>query len=173
MSIETVNLRPSDVLPANTLLRLTFSSHWYDLAGQFSGAARTLYQSLFSLAGVLPTTTLSVINDSKNAVIDARLNVRTNGSTLINALDNAGQRFAFISRAEVLTGSARTQSSSDSGTGDRDSETLAAETRNGGNGIGNPLAPFGGLISAIKWGGVGIAVLAGLYFLSPYLARKK
>lgn len=174
MSVTSVGFSPSTRLESGALFRVTLSNHWYDLAAIFPDAARTLYQSLYQLARVIPTTPLVVLNGSRSAVIDVSLKTSETGSDLLNALDNAGQRFAFVSNVELLTGSDRTNSSGQGGVAARDDAQLTADKKaQESSALNQLLNSFKSLGDVVKWGGVGIAILAVLYFGAPYLSRKK
>lgn len=118
MAIRTVGFGPWETIPANTLMRLTISERaplGFNLPGAFVSAAKDLYGQLYPRARTIPISYINPPTDAKAVVIDANLKDELRGEDYIARLESVGQRFAVITSAERLTGTKRTQATSEAG----------------------------------------------------------
>ena len=166
MSIESVGFTPWDVLDANSSLRVTLSDGAFDLLNKFPQVVVGVYQSLWPVARIIPTSRLATVSGDRAAVIDANLKEETTGAVLLNRLQSVGTRFAFVSKVELLSETSRR----DSGTSDGAAERAAAQT---GATIASQESGFlhqlgthlSGLAGTAKWVAIGVGVLVLLYLL--------
>lgn len=175
MSISSVGFSPFETLPANSLFRVTLAaptvSSVLDGWG-FVAAARVIYKRLKTDTGISPTSYLSVINGDKTTVIDGIIHDATRGADLLNKLEEVGERFAIVSKVELLTGNARAASNGNAGVTDRQKAADDAKAAASANEWWNQLGErFGALGSFIKWGGVIVALIAIAYIVHE-LKRK-
>lgn len=175
MSITVIGFSTGERLTENTLFRITLADHWYNASSfTFPDAAKALYQSLYSVAHMLPTTTLGVVSGDHTAVFDANLKGDTDAASLVNALDQLGSTWAFVDRVERLTGSARDDSSSSDGTMERDTQKATANAETGAsNAVDKLFSALSQAGSVVKWAGAGALAIAAIYFIGPYISRKK
>jgi hypothetical protein len=175
VSIETVGFRPADLLAPNTFFRLTLANHWYNANDTFATAARSVYDSLYQRAKVIPVTPLTIANGAAVTVVDVNLKAQTYGADLINALDdssNASDNYAFVSRIEKLN-SAADATGADAAGARAQTEIDASKNESAGNEIAKLFDSLSNIGSVAKWVGIGIAILALFYLASPYLARRR
>jgi hypothetical protein len=137
VSIESVGFSAFDTIFPQSMVRITIAENSsFDLLNQFSkGAAETVYNSLWPVARIIPTTRLAVVAGDKAAVIDANVKEEMQGSTLLNRLEQLGSRFACVARVELLDDVARQESLSDDGNNARAEATAAAKAAANDSGV--------------------------------------
>lgn len=161
MSIESVGFGPWDTLFPNTLFRVTFSDHSYDLFDQFPGAVAGVYAKLYPSAHLIPTTRLAVVSGDKSAVVDANLKEEISGADILNRLSQMGTRFAFVSRVEKLSDEQKQASSSGDGLAERAKVQGTASVDVSNSGIFKAIsANFGSLGTLSKLAAIAVILLA-------------
>lgn len=184
--IELVGMSLSDVLPNGSLLRLTITNDtgalntvvgWIGLS-VFPDGARIIFDSLYSKSQVIPTTQLVVTSDSKSAVIDALSNQQWLVSDLVNAFESLGNTSARVSKAELLTGSDKAESSSADGAAQRMAEQTDTDRSLADNSLLRKVedGTTGGvssLISFLKYGAIAVIVLGLVYLAVEFVPRPR
>jgi hypothetical protein len=172
VSVNIVGFRASETIPANTLFRISLADYWYNASSfTFPDAAQKLYQNLFALTRVIPTTPLGAITGDKVAVFDGNLKEQMTGAQLVARMENAGSTWAYVSKLERLTGVARQQSSSEGGMESREEEKeVGQEVADAENVLAKFMHSLGVAGNVAKWVGIGAAAVALLYFGAPIMA---
>lgn len=105
MAIETVGFSASQIIPKNSLFRLTFGipGLQVDPLGRFPGEVAALWNVLPPKAGVFPSTPANVYPSAKSATFDARIHADRTGADVLSAISAIGSDIVTLKRAELLT----------------------------------------------------------------------
>jgi hypothetical protein len=175
MSIQSIGFTPWETLPANTMFRVTLASDMpFRIFATFAEAARGIYQKMFAVTGVIPSTTLQLVNSDSAAVIDGIVHHDITGADLLNRMESLNTLEAVVSRIERLSQGDAAESTSDDGARAR---AATLEQQNAANKAADWWTQFtghfGDLTTFIKYGGIIVGVAAVAYLAHEFHSSRK
>lgn len=179
--VETIGFTPSQLLPANALLRLTFVKDTSIFSPDFGydvffdtwpAKMSSTWSRLPNQAGLFTITPANVGPNATATTIDARTHTARSGQDIINAVEAMQDSSVSLQRLELLGGATAAAATSNDGAAARDAATAGALSKQAASSLGSRLSDaLAGTSAAVKWGAA--AVVLVLLLLVVFRAEKK
>lgn len=165
MSVTAIGFSTSQIIPANSLLRLTFAVPYYDPFGFFAGHMTALWSNLPPRAGLFPSTSANVFPGATTATIDARAHAARPGADIIAAVMQLTDNVVELRSVQLLSAADVAVANTDAGAAARDAAAKkVADEAKDDSWINKILAGLSVGASTVKW--VAIAVVLVVLLLA-------